>query len=200
MRRYTGLVSLLLLWSALAGAETAYVTDILQLGIHRAPDTSDRPFRNLISGTELEILEQVPRYARVRTIDGEEGWVRSAYLVTEKPAQLSVAELEAEIAELNARLVSVAAGRSNAEGADGGLTERLSAGTGTGSVDPIQDTLAGLKSENESYEARLEAYRGAVPLPWVGAALALALLGGFVAGLWCLDTFIRKRHGGFRVW
>ena len=198
MRRYTGLVSLLLLWSASAGAETAYVTDILQLGIHRDQDTSDRPFRNLISGTELEILEQVPRFARVRTVDGEEGWVRSAYLVTERPARHMVAELAAEIAELNARLVSVAAGRASAEGADGALAERTSAGTG--SVDPIQDTLAGLRSENESYEARLEAYRGAVPLSWVGAALALALLGGFVAGLWCLDTVIRKRHGGFRVW
>ena len=37
-----------------ASAETAYVTDILRLGFHQAEDTSDRPFRTLLSGTELE--------------------------------------------------------------------------------------------------------------------------------------------------
>src|SRR5690606_40383264 len=61
--------------AAAAQAETAYVTDILQLGLHQASDTSDRPFQNLTSGTRLEILERTALYARVRTDEGAEGWV-----------------------------------------------------------------------------------------------------------------------------
>lgn len=185
--RRTGLIALLLLCSAPAGADTAYVTDVLQLGLHQAQDTSDAPFRNLASGAELEILEQVPRFARVRTIDGEEGWVRSAYLVTEQPARHRVAELEAAVADLNARLVSLAAAT---------VDEPLAAAPGGA----VQDALAELRSENEAYQAQLEAYRGSVPWSWVWPALALALLAGFIAGLWCLDAHIRRRHGGFRTW
>jgi SH3 domain protein len=93
-----------LLVSPLAGAEDiAYVTDILRLGIHQAQDTSDRPFQNLLSGTELTVLDRVPNYAHVRTNDGQEGWVKSAYLVTDKPVQLRVAEMEAEIETLPKR-------------------------------------------------------------------------------------------------
>ncbi len=203
MQRRAGLIALLLLCSASAGAQTAYVTDLLQLGIHRAPDTSDQPFRNLASGTQLEILEQVPRFARVRTPDGEEGWVRSAFLVTEQPARHRVAELEAAVAELNARLDSVAAASVAVDGPPGGALVGGLAGI-PGDTAPlagaIQDVLAELESENQLYEAQLEAYRGSVPWSWVWPAFVLALLAGFAAGLWCLDAFIRRRHGGFRVW
>jgi hypothetical protein len=37
-------------------------------------------------------------------------------------------------------------------------------------------------------------------MKWVAAALAVVLAAGFVAGLWTLDLFIRKRHGGFRIY
>lgn len=199
--RRTGLFALLLLCSAQACADTAYVTDVLQLGLHQAQDTSDQPFRNLASGTELEILEQVPRFARVRTVDGEEGWVRSAYLVTEQPARHRVAELEAAVADLNARLVSLAV--ATVDGPLAGAAGDAVAGAAAeplASAGGIQDALAELRSENETYQAQLEAYRGSVPWSWAWPALALALLTGFVAGLWCLDAYIRGRHGGFRIW
>ena len=203
MQRRAGLVVLWVLCSASAGAETVYVTDLLQLGIHQAPDTSDQPFRNLASGTELEILERAPRFARVRTLDGEEGWVRSAYLVTAQPARHRVAELEAAIAELNARLVSVAAASAGVDELPGGAIaggRTASPGEPLPTAGATQDVLAALESETRLYEAQLEAYRGSVPWSWVWPALALALLAGFAAGLWCLDAFIRRRHGGFRVW
>ena len=68
------------------------------------------------------------------------------------------------------------------------------------STEAIQDTLGRLKLENETYETRLDSYRWSLPLPWVAAALVVALGGGFVSGLWWLDALIRRRHGGFRVY
>lgn len=174
------------------------MTDILRLGIHHAQDTSDRPFQNLISGTELEVLERVPNFARVRTNDGQEGWVKSAYLVSDKPAQLRVAEVEAELDHLRSKLATAESARQaaqiEAERASKEMANRVS------SADAIDDTLAGLQQQNEAYEKQLDAYRGALPLTWVAAALAVALIGGFVGGIWWLDASIRRRHGGFRIY
>ncbi len=64
----------------------------------------------------------------------------------------------------------------------------------------ILETLARLKREADAYEARMDAYRGSLPITWVAAALGVALVGGFLAGMWWLDFLSRRRHGGFRVY
>jgi SH3 domain protein len=181
-----------------AAADVAYVTDILRLGIHEASDTSDRPFDNLVSGAELQVLERTTNFARVRTAAGRVGWVKSAFLVTEEPAQARVAQLEAELAALRDEVAAARVARQSAEEQAERLGRERAAATG--SAEAIQDTLARLQRDNETYENRLEAYRGSLPLPWVGAALVVALTGGFVAGLWWLDALIRRRHGGFRIY
>jgi SH3 domain protein len=181
-----------------AAAETAYVTDSLRLGLHHTDDTSDKPFENLVSGTPLEIIERNTNYAHVRTPDGQEGWVKAAYLVDGKPAQLRVAELEAELAGLRGEFDQARSARSNAEDELNRLGKQTAASTG--SSEAIHETLGRLKRENETYEARLESYRRSLPLPWVAAALVVSLVGGFVAGLWWLDALIRRRHGGFRIY
>ena len=76
-------------------AETGYVTDNLRLGLHQASDTSDRAFRTLDSGQELEIISRDRNYANVRLPDGVVGFVKAAYLVFDKPAKLIVAETQA---------------------------------------------------------------------------------------------------------
>jgi SH3 domain protein len=181
-----------------AAAQTAYVTDSLRLGLHHAEDTSDRPFENLVSGTALEVLERNANYAHVRTPGGQEGWVKSAYLVEQKPAALRVAELESELASVRGEVDQVRNARSTAEEELHRLGKQVAATTG--SSDAIQEALGRLKRENEAYEARLDSYRGSLPLPWVGAALVVTLVAGFVAGLWWLDALIRRRHGGFRIY
>ncbi len=179
-------------------AETVYVTDILRLGLHEAEDTSDQPFRTLISGAELEVLARVPNYARVRTLDGEQGWVKSAYLVTEKPAQLRVSEVEVALATVREQLNGAQAAQQAAEQQRERLGQNIQ--DREDSSEAVLDTLARLQRETEAFEERMEAYRGSVPLSWVAAALVVTLIGGFLAGMWCLDALIRRRHGGFRVY
>ncbi len=123
---------------------------------------------------------------------------QGAYLVDEKPAQLRVAELEAELAGLRGQFDQVRNARSSAEDELNRLGKQSR--RDHGSADAIQDTVGRLRSENEAYEARLESYRRSLPLPWVVAALVVTLVAGFSAGLWWLDALIRRRHGGFRVY
>jgi len=179
---------------ATAAAETAYVTDSLRLGIHNAADTSDQAFDNLISGTAVEVLERNTNYARVRLGDGREGWVRTMFLVTTKPAAARIVELEAQVGELESAVTAAKAAEVEAEQELARLTNT------TGSAEAIQDTVKRLQAENRTYEERFEAYRYALPLTWVVPAVIVALLAGFLAGLWWLDARIRRRHGGFRVY
>ena len=183
--------------ASMAGAETVYVTDSLRLGLYHSDDTSDKPFVNLVSGTELQVLERNASYARVRTPAGEEGWVKAAFLVQEKPAQVRVAELEAEVAGLRNETESRPAGSSAADSLDR-LAKPVAASKDANEA--LHEALGRLRRENEVYEARLESYRGSLPLAWVAAALVVSLASGFVAGLWWLDALIRRRHGGFRVY
>ena len=187
-----------LAWPTLLWAQTAYVTDILRLGLHRADDTSDQPFRNLVSGTELEILSRTTNYAHVRTADGQQGWVKSAYLVSDKPAQLRVAELEAELAALRAESDRAEHARLAAEQQLAQATQHVDAAAA--SSDAVEATLLRLKDENAAFAGRLDAYRGSIPLAWVLGALAVTLIAGFAAGLGWVDYMSRRRHGGFRIY
>ena len=76
-----GLLGLLVLAPLTALGATVYVTDNLRLGLHQAPDTSDRAFRYMDSGQEMEVLTRDRNYANVRLPDATEGWVKAAYLV-----------------------------------------------------------------------------------------------------------------------
>jgi SH3 domain protein len=198
MRPESALFALVLLGAAASAQETAYVTDSLQLGLHQAEDTSDRAFANLVSGAELTVLERESNYARVRTADGQEGWVRSAYLVSEKPATLRVAEAEAEALRLERELrAAITAHDEAAAQADEIVAD---AELELAAAEASTDMLARLQLENEAYAERMELYRGALPWPWVAGALFVALIGGFLAGRWWLDAAIRRRYGGFRMY
>jgi SH3 domain protein len=198
MRKAAFLAPVLLAFAAVAAAETAYVTDSLRLGLHAAPDTSDRPFENLVSGMAVEVLERNPNYARVRLADGREGWVKAMYLVALKPAAARVAELEAGMAALKDEAAAATAAQATAEQALARHTAELQAKTG--SAETIQQTVTRLQDENRVYEERLESYRYSLPMRWVIPALVVVLVAGFFAGLWWLDALIRRRHGGFRVY
>jgi SH3 domain protein len=191
------------LLATLAGGVTmaqdvVWVTDSLQLGLHRARDTSDTAFQNLVSGTRLDVLERAGAYARVRTPDGQEGWVRTAFLVDDPPARFRVAEAEAELEALRIELARARAARISAEEETARLRRQV-AGHNE-SLGSVQTTLSRLRAENELYEERLQRYRRSVPLHLTIAGLLVAGVGGFAGGLWWLDARIRRRHGGFRIY
>ncbi len=181
-----------------AWAETMYVTDLLRLGIHQAPDTSDRPFRTLMSGTQVEVIERATNYALVRLDDGRQGWVKAAYLVSEKPARLRVAEMEADYGDFQGQLDEARDAQRQAEERASQLEATLSSTVNSQAA--AQETLERLQNENATFQKRLASYRGSMPLTWVGLAVLVALVGGFLAGLWWLDYLSRRRHGGFRVY
>lgn len=192
------LIGVLLLLPLAAVAQTAYVTDNLRLGLHTAEDTSDRAFRYLDSGQAMEILTRDRNYANVRLPDGTEGWVKSAYLVEDKPAKLIVAETQAERDALAAELEEArAAFAAPAATIDGLRTEAASLTT---QLEAAQARVTELQEEVASIQGMKERYKGSMPLRWVGGAILVCLIAGLLGGLWLSDYRSRKRHGGIRIY
>ena len=193
----------LFLWVALcmpllAAAETAYVTDNLRLGLHQAADTSDRAFRTLDSGQELEILSRDRNYAHVSLPDGTEGYVKAAYLVDDKPAKLIVEETQAEVERLQAELEQLRRQFAGPAATISALEQEAS--TLTSQLDSSTAQVAELSEQNSDLRGRQSQMQYSLPLIWVVGAVAAFLVGGFWLGLAWVDRRSRARHGGIRIY
>jgi len=195
---FWGIIGLLGVIPLSAFGETAYVTDNLRLGLYEAEDTSGRPTRMLESGQAMEILSRDRNYANVRLPDASEGWVKTAYLVDDKPAKLIVAELTAErdalLTEVQetkqafaAPAATIEALRSDALSFESELAESNARANA-------------LEEENASIRSLKEKYRGSLPLSWVAIAIAVCLIAGLLLGMWWVDRQNRMRHGGIRIY
>lgn len=181
-----------------ANAETAYVTDNLRLGLHQAADTSDRAFRTMDSGQELDIVNRDRNYAQVRLPDGTNGYVKAAYLVFDKPAKLIVEETQARVDELENELEKARSDFAAPAATIASLEQKL-ADVDT-DVQGSNAIIADLTEANDNYRRRHDQFKYSMPITWVLAALAVCGFAGFLAGMWWLDHRSRKRHGGIRVY
>ncbi len=191
-------IGFLIFMPLLASAETAYITDTLKLGLHQAEDTSDRAFKTLASGQPMEILFRDRNYAHVQLPDGVQGYVKAAYLVSEKPAKLIVAETQAEVDRLSAELEEMRqAFAGPAETID---TLKEQAAQLQSQLEDSQASVAELAEDNDDFRSRQDLFKNSLPFSWVGGAIGVCLLGGFFAGLRWMDYRSRRRHGGIRIY
>jgi len=198
MRLIARALAALIFLPVLAAAETAYVTDTLQLGLHQAEDTSDRPFRNIDSGQEVEILSRTTYYAHVQLPDGTQGYVKAGFLVSNKPAKLIVEETIAERDRIAKELEEA----RQAFAAPAATIDALRAQTSDLETRLAQSEAlsSDLQEDNDDLRRRQAQYKYSMPLQWVAGATGVCLVGGFLLGLWWVDSRSRKRHGGVRVY
>ncbi len=88
-----------LLWSGIAFAAPAWVSDQFEVTLRTGPSTSNAIQLTLRSGTQLEVLERDndTGYSRVRTAGGTEGWVLSRYLMSEPSAREQLVTLTSRL-------------------------------------------------------------------------------------------------------
>ena len=198
LKAFSLLVALLLQAPVQAQTETAYVTDNLRLGVHQASDTSDQPFRTMESGQAMEIISRNRNYANVRLPDGMEGYVKATYLVFEKPAILIVAETEAEKAALQKELEDMKSAFATPSATIMTLEQQLAESQAISEARATQ--MSQLSAQVDEFRGRQDHFKYSMPFTWVGGAMFLCLLAGFLAGLWWVDRASRKRHGGIRIY
>ena len=199
MRRVavSGVIGVLVLAPVFAAAETAYVTDNLRLRMFASPELSGDVVRTLESGDAFEVLARDRRFIRVQMPDGATGYVSPAYIVEDKPAKLIVAETQAA----NDRLTSELADLRESFAEPAALIDSLK-GEATelqAQLNQSSEQVAELQDANQSLEARHARYQYSLPFTWVGGAIVVCLIAGFLVGLWWVDRQSRRRHGGIRV-
>lgn len=191
------ILSGLLLAAAPVVAETVYVIDVLRVGI-RAQPTGSGPSEAVVkSGDRLEVLAKQGQYYRVRSADGDEGWVNRAYLSEEPTAAQQLATLRAKNTELAEEVEALKAAR----GSEGEQIETLQQKLATEA-----ETQSQLREERDALQQRLDAitaskegmlarYRWAIEL-----AVALLLLGaGLYFGRCSYRCGIRRRFNGMEI-
>lgn len=197
MRRLFGILTLLLIAST-AAAETAYITDNLRLRMYANADLSGERIDTLESGQQFEVLSRNAQTAYIELPDGRQGYVSAAYIVLERPAKLIVAETQAEVDRLTGELQVLRDSFAEPAATIESLQQQNAA---------LQDELdvsnarrAELETVNESLVSRAESYAHSLPYTWVGGAIGVCLIAGFLLGLWWSDRQSRRRHGGIRVY
>jgi len=181
----------------IAQAETGYVTDMLQLDLYSDEAMNNR-IRRLRSGDSFEILARKGRSAKVRTPDGQTGWVKSLYVVSKEPARTRLKKLEAENENLTALVETL---RAQVADKQGRIDELEGDESSTiGQLAAARDELGVLRDENEDLESTLSAYGSSVPLSWLLLGTLIALGIGGYAGWYIIDSRSRARHGGYRVY
>ena len=195
MRLFIGVLTLLPL---LAAAETAYITDNLRLNMYENPDLSGTRVDTLVSGQAFEVLSRNAQTALVELADGRQGYVSAAYMVSEKPARLIVADTLAE----NDRLTRELADMQQSFAEPAALVERLRQESASlqATIDSNAARMAELDEQNQAYVNRAARYQYSLPYSWVGGAIVVCLIAGFLFGLWWVDRESRKRHGGIRIY
>lgn len=89
--------------AAAASAQSAWVSDEFEVTLRTGPSTSNTIELMVPSGTQLQILEEVPEsgYTRVRTGGGTEGWVLTRYLMDEPSAREQLEMLSRQLTDAN---------------------------------------------------------------------------------------------------
>ncbi len=191
-------VAILLVITPGLRAETVYVTDELRLRLQAEPTEASAVVANLGSGDRLELVDRAGYFSLVKTTDGKEGWAKTAYLITEKPARTQLVELQAEFKALQDSV-----GPAKLELAS--LQEQLQI-TGQELEQSQVDAsaraarLEKLEQENAEYRQQLGVGEWKMPWRWAMVGIVFSLFAGIVLGMLWFDSRSRKRHGGFRIY
>ncbi len=103
MRLVAGIAALcfLALLAALpAAAESAWVRGEVRLNLRSGPGAQYRILGVVVTGDALQVMKRTENWTKVKTAEGEDGWIPGGYLDPQPPPTLRLEQLEAEVASL----------------------------------------------------------------------------------------------------
>ena len=216
MKNVIVLVSLFLVMTDNAVAETRYISDRLEITMRSGKGTNYGITRMLRSGTPIEVLEidKSSGYSHVRTKSGKEGWVLSRFLMKGRAARELLTTAEKNLAELeleNSKMIATVATLTEEKNA---LEKNLAALDGQtrnvsqelAEIKRTASSALALDSENKSLKGRVvslerqmqtlhqenESLKDRTARDWFMVGAAVVLL-GIIAGLIIPRIRFRKK-------
>lgn len=90
-----------------AWADTRYVSDRLIISMREGRSPQDTAVAFIVAGTPVEVLEEKGEHLLVKIANGQEGWVRTKYILTQRPKPMVIKELKATVKELENQIGSM---------------------------------------------------------------------------------------------
>ena len=155
MRHQLWLVALLIAAmlgsTATAQAETRYISDQLVVSLRPAPQDSAAALTYLKTDTPVEVLEEGDRYTKVRTAEGQTGYIQSSYLTADTPKSTLIRRLRADKARLEEQVAKLEQRYQEAFSQDEGTRRKLVA-----DLQSAQQQVAELQTELAATNQQLE--------------------------------------------
>jgi len=82
-----------------SSAETVFVSDRFEIGVHENTNLDSVILKMIPSGTALEVIGRNGEFVQVQTPDGTKGWVDAQYIVSDRPDTASNANYDAKLEE-----------------------------------------------------------------------------------------------------
>lgn len=192
-------------------AQTVFVIDYLAVGIHEDESPTSRVIRVVPSGTSLEVLHESANMSQIKTPDGEIGWINKMYLMSSKPVQQALLELQTTHLETVRQLattqekvnVLTAQIEVAAATADDNITSHDNAELIReiqGSNSEVATAVSQSHTSSENVTSRSLHGEPLILQSWHFVLLFILLIGlSFGAGAYFVDWLGRRRHGGFRL-
>ena len=144
--RATGLMATLTFATVAApGAETLFVTDRIDVGLHRSSDLDSPTVAVVPSDTALEVIGREGALIHVKAPGGASGWVAATHVTAERPARTVLSEMERRAGDQARQL-------ARARETIGDLERRLAESEERRRA--ARDTIAALEAEAEAQESR----------------------------------------------
>jgi len=106
-------------------AKTMYVTDSIKITFRNGPSIRHKVLAMLKSGEEVEVLEELKDWTKVRLKDGKEGYVLSHYLSPNIPKSFIINNLQNKVKYLQEKLQKVTQVKESLEALNSGLKANL---------------------------------------------------------------------------
>lgn len=181
-------VILMLLWSGLVSAENAQVIEGVRAKLRSGDGENYRTLRVLPSKSVVEVIEQGDEFSKVKSQDGQYGWIKSS-LLQPLPLQSGAAKVLATPAQASVQ-VSAAAPM---EAVKAPVTP----------VEAAQKDLLEAREQLIKMQKELEKERARTDGEPQFSTLLLSALAAFVAGMalgaFLLHTYYLKRLRGLRI-
>lgn len=95
-----------LMWGGMAAAQTALVTDTARVNMRSGKAENYRTIRVLPPNAEVQVIETDQDYAKVKTADGETGWVPLKFLTIRKTEVENASQNQAALVAAQKELVT----------------------------------------------------------------------------------------------
>lgn len=186
-------------------AESVFVIDQVEAGLHETPEVSSPILKLLPTGSRLEVMAREGARVQVRDDAGAVGWIDQRFLMPSKPTRQLLNEAEAELERTRAELRRLRDQQADEIGqAAPAELQQLQAElvAEREQVAKLRSRISELEDTGDETAAPAAVRRLAPVLDsprYLAAAVVLLLVLGVLLGAWLMDYRNRRRHGGFRV-